>query len=73
MANKKVKTLLHMAALVAIQYNPELKLYYERKVNIEKKNKMSVINAVRNKLLALALAVIKRNSPFVKEYSFTFS
>jgi len=34
---------------------------------------MSVINAVRNKLLALALAVIKRNSPFIKENSFSFS
>ena len=27
MANKKVKTLLHLAAMVAIQYNPELKVF----------------------------------------------
>jgi len=32
---------------------------------------MSVINAVRNKLIALILAVIKRNSPFEKNYSFS--
>ena len=66
MANKKVKTLLHMAALVAIQYNPELKLYYERKVNIEKKNKMSVINAVRNKLVARVFACVNQNRKYQK-------
>ena len=68
MANKKVKTLLHMAALVAIQYNPELKLYYERKVNIEKKNKMSVINAVRNKLVQRIFACVNQNRLYENNY-----
>jgi len=68
MANKKVKTLLHMAALVAIQYNPELKLYYELKVNIEKKNKMSVINAVRNKLVQRIFACVNQNRLYENNY-----
>ena len=68
MANKKVKTLLHMAALVAIQYNDELRLYYERKVNIEKKNKMSVINAVRNKLVQRIFSCVNQNRMYEKNY-----
>lgn len=68
MANKKIKTLLHLAALVAIQHNPELKLYYERKVNIEKKNKMSVINAIRNKLVLRVFACVNQNRKYEKNY-----
>lgn len=68
MANKKVKTLLHLAAIVAIQYNPDLKLFYERKVNQEKKNKMSVINAVRNKLILRIFACVNQNRPYEKNY-----
>jgi transposase len=68
MANKKVKTLLHMAALVAIQYNDELRLYYERKVNIEKKNKMSVINAIRNKLVQRIFSCVNQNRKYEKNY-----
>lgn len=68
MANKSVKTLLHMAALVAIQYNQELRLYYERKVNVEKKNKMSVINAVRNKLVQRIFSCVNQNRKYEKNY-----
>jgi transposase len=39
-----------MAAISSVQHNPELHEYYQRKVQ-EGKNKMSAINAVRNKLL----------------------
>ena len=69
MANKKVKTLLHLAALVAIQHNPELRTYYERKVNEEKKNKMSVINAIRNKLILRVFACVKQDRKYEKNYS----
>jgi transposase len=68
MANKKVKTLLHLAAIVAIQYNQDLKLFYERKVLSEKKNKMSVINAVRNKLILRIFACVNQNRPYEKNY-----
>lgn len=68
MANKKVKTLLHLSAIVAIQYNQDLKLFYERKVLQEKKNKMSVINAVRNKLILRIFACVNQNRPYEKNY-----
>lgn len=68
MANKKVKTLLHMSAMVAIQHNQDLKLFYERKVSEEKKNKMSVINAVRNKLILRIFACVNQNRPYQKNY-----
>jgi transposase len=65
MANKKLKTNLHMAALTSIRIDFELKSYYERKVQ-EGKNKMSIINAVRNKLLSRVVAVVKRGTPYQK-------
>jgi len=68
MANKKVKTLLHMAALVAIQHDEELKRYYERKIHIGKKNKMSVINAIRNKLVHRIFACVNKNRKYEKNY-----
>jgi transposase len=64
LANKKIKTALNMAALTAKKYDPQLKLYYDKKV-AEGKNKMLVLNAVRCKLISRAFAVINRNSPFV--------
>jgi transposase len=63
MANRSLKTKLHLCAMVAIQHDPELKTYFERKVN-EGKNKMLVINAVRNKLVHRITAVVKRQTPF---------
>ena len=64
-ANAKLKKLLHMAAMVAIQHNPQLKAYYQRKV-AEGKNKMLVLNAVRNKLIHIIYAVLKRGTPYTK-------
>ncbi len=63
MANKSLKKLLHMAAMCAIRYNGELKAYYIRKV-AEGKNKMSVLNAIRNKLVHRIYATVKRQSPY---------
>jgi transposase len=65
-ANKKLKKLLHLCALSAIAFDPELKAYYERKV-LEGKNKMSVINAVRNKLVLRMFAVVRDNRSFVEK------
>lgn len=50
LANKKLKKLLHLAALSAIRYHCDIRLYYLRKV-AEGKHKMSVLNAVRNKII----------------------
>lgn len=64
LANKRIKSLLTMCAGVAIQYNTEMKLYYEKRVS-EGKNKMSTMNIVRNKLISRIFAVIERDSPYV--------
>lgn len=69
MANKKVKTALHMAALSAIGVKGEIRDYYQRKVQ-EGKNKMSVINAVRNKLILRVFACVKQNKIFQTNYNY---
>lgn len=60
LANKNIKRLLHMAAMAVIRKPGELQDYYLRKV-AEGKNKMSVLNAVRNKLILRVFACIKEN------------
>jgi transposase len=67
MANRKMKMLLHMAALNAITFNEELRQYYRRRLS-EGKNAMSVINAVRFKLICRIFAVVKRGEGFHKDY-----
>lgn len=64
LANKEGKTLLSLCAASAIQSNPEMRLYYQRRLQ-EGKNKMSTLNIIRNKLLARAFAVIQRGTPYV--------
>ncbi len=65
-ANKTLKKQLHMCALAAVRHDPELKIYYQRKAK-EGKNKMLVLNNVRNKLVLRVCAVIKRQKPYVKQ------
>jgi transposase len=64
LANKKIKSLFDLCAKSAIQYSPEMKVYYNKKID-EGKNKMSTINIIRNKLLARIFAVVKRQTPYV--------
>ena len=66
MANKKLKCNLHMASLSAVKLDAELKAYYERKVS-DGKAKMSVLNAVKCKLLARVVAVVNRNEVYTKK------
>lgn len=67
-ADKSVKALIHMGALIAAtRMKGELHEYYLRKVE-EGKNKMSVINAVRAKLIYRMFAVIKNNQMYQKNY-----
>ena len=67
MANKELKKILHMGAMSVIHCNPEMKQYYERKM-AEGKHALSVINAVKNKLVLRAVAVIKSQSPYVDNF-----
>lgn len=63
LANKKIKSLLTMAAISAIQHDPELKAKYEQKVK-EGKAKMCALNIIRAKLIERVFAVIKKQKPY---------
>lgn len=67
MANMTLKRLFHLAAMSAIQCCDELKDFYNRKLAAGK-NKMSVINAVRNKLISRIFACIKNQRKYQKIY-----
>ena len=68
-ADKCIKTLLHLSAVSIIgKAGGELKDYYLRKVQ-EGKNKMTVINALRAKIVARMFAVIKRNEFYIPIFS----
>jgi transposase len=67
MANKELKTLLHMGAVSAITHYPEFKDYYDKKVK-EGKHKLSVINAVRSKIAVRAVAVINSQTDYVDKH-----
>ncbi|RXG25742.1 transposase [Leeuwenhoekiella polynyae] len=64
LANLEGKSLLHQCAIAAIKSSPEMKAYYERRLEMGK-SKMSTINIIRNKLVARAFAVIARGTPYV--------
>jgi transposase len=64
MANKKMKALFNLAARSAIQHDPELKLYFRKRMD-NGANGMSTINIIRNKIIHRVFAVIKRGTPYV--------
>ncbi|UUF15402.1 MULTISPECIES: IS110 family transposase [Flavobacterium] len=66
LADKNLKTILHLAAMSAVRLDNDLRKYYIRKVD-EGKNKMSVLNAVRNKIIHRVFAVIKNQTFYEKD------
>jgi len=68
LGDHKLKALLNLSAWNAIRSVKSLKEFFERKV-AQGKHKLSAINAIRNKLLAIVLSVIRRNQPFSEDYS----
>jgi transposase len=71
-ANKKLKKLIHMAAISATRVKGEIRDYYLRKVK-QGKNKMSVLNAIRCKLIKRMFAVIERQTPYLPTPEHIFS
>lgn len=61
-----------MAALSTIRMDGELHDYYQRKV-AEGKNKMSVINAVRAKIVYRMFAVINNKKFYEKNYVYSLA
>jgi transposase len=72
MANMTLKRLFHLAAMSAIQCCDELKAFYHRKLAAGK-NKMSVINAVRNKLISRLFACINNRRTYQKNYQYVLA
>jgi transposase len=68
MANKDLKKMLHLCALTAIQNYPEFKTYYDRKKK-EGKHSMSILNAIRNKIILRAVAVVNNQKPYVDNHT----
>lgn len=64
LANKVAKALLDRAASCALQYDPELKKYYKRRV-AEGMKKRCCVNIIRSKIVNRMFAVVKRQTPFV--------
>ncbi|MEK6482606.1 transposase [Catalinimonas sp. 4WD22] len=64
LANRKMKALLSNCASAAVQHDPELKAYYQRKVK-QGKAKLSALNAVRAKLVNRVFATVNRGTEYV--------
>lgn len=64
-ANQKLKSTLHMAAVSVCKTDPEFKHYFERKTK-QGKHPMSILNAIRNKILHRVIAVVKRGYPYIQ-------
>lgn len=62
--HREIKSLIHMGALSAKLSDPELKIYYQRRID-SGKSKMSTLNIIRNKLLARIFAVINNDKEYV--------
>lgn len=67
-ARLRLKSLFHLGSMSAIRMKGELQDYYQRKVK-EGKNKMLVLNAVRNKLIHRVCSVVHRGQKYDKNYT----
>lgn len=66
MANKELKALLHMGAR-SIARKGEFKEYYDRK-SLEGKHDLAIINAIKNKIVLRAVAVINNQRKYVDKF-----
>lgn len=69
LANKKIKAMIHLCALTSIQHNPEMRIYYLKRIE-KGKSKMSTINIIRNKLISRIFAVVNRQTEYVNTLKF---
>lgn len=66
-SNRKMKSLLTMCALSLVGEEGELGAFYERKI-AEGKEKMVALNALQNKLIHRAFALVRDNRMYEKKY-----
>ncbi len=67
MGNKQLKKMLYLCATSSIHHYDEFKDYYQRKQS-EGKHNMSIINAIKNKIILRAVAVVNKQEPYVDNY-----
>ncbi|KQS41765.1 hypothetical protein ASG14_04760 [Pedobacter sp. Leaf194] len=67
-ANKRIKSLLHNGVRACIGSDQEIKAYYKRRVEVDKKNKMSTMNAIKFKLICRVFACIRGDRLYEKGY-----
>ena len=67
MANKELKCMLHLCALMAIRQYPESKHYFDRKRS-KGKHSTSVLNAIKNKIVLRVAAVINKKKPYATTF-----
>ena len=70
LVDKKIKAMLHLAAINAIRTDKELKDYYQRKKK-EGKYSLLVLNNVKFKLIERIFAAVNRNTEFVNTIKFS--
>ena len=70
-ANKHIKGLLHLCAVCVSTHalSGEYRDYYERR-KAEGKHPMCILNIIRAKIVARMFSVIRRDTPYKKEYSY---
>lgn len=61
--NARIRAKLYMAAVVSIQYNPDIKQQYERLLK-KGKVKMSALGAAMRKLVHICFGVLKHQQPY---------
>jgi hypothetical protein len=60
-------------AVASISGKNPFAAYYQRKVAVDKKNKMLALNNVRNKIVKTMFACIKNKTKYTADYSFSFA
>ncbi len=68
-ANSRLKPLLTMGALSLLGGKNEIYEYYQRKI-LEGKPHLSVMNAIRNKLILRIFAVVRNDTTYVPDFEF---
>jgi transposase len=66
MANKDIKADLFMAAKASVGYDPEIRAYYQKREKMGKHH-MSIMNAVKFKLILRMFAVVNKQEDYVKK------
>jgi len=65
LANKKLKSLLHLGALNLLRYNKETQTFYERKRK-DGKSHNCIMNIIKYKMISRVFAVMKRGTKFME-------